>query len=197
MTPIERVSARSKALTILGLVGTPTRSEVRKMFRKLAFERHPDHGKGTPEEFARISDAYHLLFGLAEDDSIPAPANAPRMSRPSVQATETEFGEAVLVACEAVLGQADATCVRHVATQLRRRGRMLTYFVPSNAGKGLNRVAVPTGDLVDTRRIHPQVVDVWSGDLSGNVFQVPAQLCERLFPGARSVQICFGNTTSH
>jgi hypothetical protein len=74
---------------------------------------------------------------------------------------------------------------------------MLTYFVPSGPAKGLNRVAMPAGDLVDSRHIRPQVVDVWSGDLSGNIFQVPAQLCARLFPGARSVQIRFGSTTRH
>ena len=91
MTPIERISARSKALSILGVAGNPTRSELRKAFRKLAFERHPDHGRGTPEEFAKISDAYTLLVDTAVDDIARPVRPAKAVSRPSVQATETEF----------------------------------------------------------------------------------------------------------
>lgn len=197
MTPIERISARSKALAILGLNGNPTKSEVRSVFRKLAFERHPDHGKGSPEEFARISDAYQYLSEIAEDDTAPARKPAPAMSRPSVQGTETAFDGAALDACEAVLGETDTTCARHVATRLFRKGRMLTYFVPSTPAKGLNRIAMPTGDLVDTRHIQPQVIDVWSGDIAGNMFQVSAQACARMFPGARSVQIRFGTPNHH
>lgn len=198
MTPIERISRRSKALEILGLGGNPTKSEVRRVFRKLAFERHPDHGKGTPEEFARISDAYRFLSEIAVEDAAPEQVQAaPTMSRPSVPATETEFPEATLDACERALGESDATCVRHITTRLYRKGRMLTYYVPGAPGKGLNRIALPTGDLVDTRRSEIQVIEVWSGDIAGNVHDVPAQKCARLFPGARSVQIRFGALPRH
>lgn len=197
MTPIERVSARNKALQILGMAGNPTKSELRRTFRKLAFEKHPDHGKGSPEEFSRISDAYHLLAESAEDDLAPAPKASTVVSRPAVRATETQFDEDTLSHCEAVLGESEATEKRHIATRLYRKGRMLTYFVPTAPARGLNRVAMPTGDLVDTRSIRPQIVDVWSGDLAGNVFDVPAQLCARMFPGARNVQIRFGSTTQH
>lgn len=193
MSPIERVAARSQALAILGMAGSPTKSEVRKAFRLLAFERHPDHGKGTPDEFARISDAYHLLSEIAADDPAPEP-RAASVSRPSVRATETEFDCRTLDACRALFGETGKEGAQHVATRLYRKGRMLTYFVPSEPAKGLNHVALVTGELVDTRRADPKVVQVWSGDLSGNTYDVPAQLCAQVFPGARSVQIRFGTT---
>lgn len=198
MTPIERVARRSKALATLGLVGNPTKSEVRRVFRKLAFERHPDHGTGSPEEFARISDAYHFLSETAEDEATSVPKRpAPTVSRPAVQATETEFSESTLDACEAVLGKPDTTFTRHITTRLYRKGRILTYFAPTAPAKGLNRIAIPTGELIDTRRTDIQVLEVWSGDIVGNAYDVPAQACARFFPGARAVQIRFGTITRH
>lgn len=198
MTPIERISRRSKALEVLGLDRNATRSDVRREFRKLAFERHPDHGNGSPEEFARISDAYRYLSETIPEDAAPAPANTPpTMSRPSVQAIETEFSEATLDACEAMLGAPDATCTRHITTRLYRKGRVLTYFVPTAPAKGLNRIALPTGDLVDTRRTEIRVMDIWSGDIGGSIYDVPAQTCARDFPGARAVQIRFRAVTRH
>lgn len=195
MTPIERVSARGKALAILGLEGSPTKSEVRKMFRKLAFEKHPDQGNSTDEEFARISDAYHLLSELAADDAPASPKTS--VSRPAVQPIETEFDAHTLGMCQGLLHEMETFATRHVSTRLYRKGRMLTYFVPTPAGCGLNQIALPTGDLVDARRIQAMSFDVWSGDICGNVFDVPAQQCARFFPGARSVQIRFGDPVHH
>ena len=153
MTPIERVSARSKALAILGLRGNPTKSEVRKIFRKLAFEKHPDQGNSTDEH--------------------------------------------TLDMCHDILDEMEAFATHHLATRLYRKGRMLTYYVPTPAGSGLNQIALPTGDLVDSRRVSVMSYDVWSGDICGNVYDVPAQQCAKLFPGARSVQIRFGDPVHH
>lgn len=196
MTPIERVSARNKALSILGMDGNPTKSELRKAFRKLAFERHPDHGKGTHEEFAQISEAYTFLSDCAEDDTILTTKTA-NCTRPSVQATETEFDHDTLKACEAMFEVDEGSTARQLATRLYRKGRMLTYFVPTAPADGLNQIALPTGDLVDTRRIEPKLIDIWSGEISAGVYNVPAQICARHFPGARSVQIRFGTITRH
>ena len=193
MTPIERVSARSKALSILGLEGNPTKSEVRKVFRKLAFELHPDRGNDTSDEFARVSDAYQLLFETAEDEPAPAATASARVSRPSVRATETEFSEEILNMCQEMAEDDGA----QIATRLYRKGRMLTYFVPREPNDGLTKVVLPTGDLVDSRTMTPQVVDVWSGEISMNQYEVSPQLCAQLFPGARSVQIRFGSVTQH
>ena len=78
-----------------------------------------------------------------------------------------------------------------MSTILHRIGRKLTYFVPTRPANGKNDVVVPTGELVDTRRACPQVVEVDARDISGGVFDVPHELCEALFPGARSVKIHF------
>lgn len=197
MTPIERISARSKALSLLGMTGTPSKSEIRKAFRKLAFEKHPDHGKGSPEEFARISDAYNLLSAGAEDASAPRPRSPSAVSRPELRATETTFDADTVDLCDAHLSEADGNGLDHVATRLYRKGRVLTYYVPTPPAKGQNRVALPTGDLEDTRRIRPRIVDVRHADLVGNAYDVPRHIAAKTFPGARAVQIRFGSVLQH
>lgn len=196
MTPIERISARNKALSLLGVTGNPSKSELRRAFRKLAFEMHPDHGKGTPEQFAQISDAYNFLSETAEDEAAPQPTKIARMARPSVRTTETEFDAETLDACKDRLGDT-GNLARHIATRLVRKGRMLTYIVPTRPADGLNSVALPTGDLVDSRQARPKRLDVWSGDIGSGVYHVPAQVCAHIFPGARSVQIRFGTVSRH
>lgn len=194
MTPIDRLSARSKALSVLGLSGRPTKSELRQVFRKLAFEKHPDQGDGSAEEFAQISDAYRLLSEIVEDDA----RACIHVSRPTVPVTETEFSEEIIELCESVFeGDADLHATRHLATRLYRKGRVLTYFVPTRPANGLNRVALPTGDLVDHRSTQPKCLDIWPGDISAGIYDVPAQTADRIFPGARAVQIRFGDATQH
>ncbi|WP_413717843.1 J domain-containing protein [Silicimonas sp. MF1-12-2] len=191
MTPIERVSVRSKALATLGLQGNPTKSEVRNVFRRLAFEKHPDKCKGADDEFARISEAYQMLFESAEDDT-PKPPSA-SVSRPSVRPVEAVFDEQTIALCRALFEGTHEEASHHVATRLYRKGRMLTYFVPTSVLEGQNKVALPTGDLIDSRRVQTRLVDVHSADLAGNIFDVPAKICAEVFPGARSVQIRFGD----
>lgn len=58
---LEKAQARANALATLGLVGHPDMTEVKAAFKTLAFERHPDRGKSTDEEFAEINAAYMLL----------------------------------------------------------------------------------------------------------------------------------------
>ena len=41
------------------------------------------------------------------------------------------------------------------------------------------------------RRAVPQVVPVPTNEISGGVYNVPGEICDVLFPGARSVQIRF------
>jgi hypothetical protein len=197
MTPIERISSRSKALSLLGITGNPTKTEIRQAFRKLAFEKHPDHGKGSPEEFARISDAYALLSAHAVDALKPVTRPSSPIPRPALRATETRFDADTVDLCDDLLGETGGDGLAHVATRLYRKGRILTYFVPTPPGNDLNRVALPTGDLEDKRRIQPRIVDIWHGDLSGNVYDVPPQIAAQTFPGARAVQIRFGSVVHH
>jgi molecular chaperone DnaJ len=49
---------------VLGLKKSATASEIKKAYRKLARELHPDHNKNNPEAEARfkeVSEAYHVL----------------------------------------------------------------------------------------------------------------------------------------
>ena len=61
MNFFEKAQARAHAQEILGLSGHPDPEEIRAAYKKLAFEKHPDRGDGTAEEFARITTAYALL----------------------------------------------------------------------------------------------------------------------------------------
>ena len=61
MNFFEKAQARAYAQEILGLAGHPDQDEIRAAYKKLAFEKHPDRGQGTADEFARISTAYALL----------------------------------------------------------------------------------------------------------------------------------------
>lgn len=194
MTPIERVSAKSRSLSMLGLTAQATRTDIRKAYKSLAFETHPDRAQGSAETFARVAEAYHYLndnadaLGIAE--AAPRPVRPSRVSRPVVQSCETVFTPDAVEECRASLDTRDPT-PQHVSTQLHRLGRSLTYFVPTPAANGLNRVAVPTGDLVDSRHVHPSVVTLDSQDLTGGVYDVPEHVCASQFPGARSVRIRF------
>ena len=197
MSPIERVSVRSQDLSVLGLTGTPTKSELKKAFRKLALEKHPDHSDTSHEEFAAIADAYRRALDAASDDTSAEKSSSPNIKRPSVRTTETLFPEQDLDACKWAMADTDAGGARHVATRLERKGRVLIYVVPTQPEKGLNSVGVPTGDLVDNRRLESTVLQIWSGDIKAGTYFLPAQKCAVLFPGARSVQIRFGEVTRH
>lgn len=191
MTPIERVSIKGRALSTLGLGGHATMADIRSAYRHLAFENHPDRNNGDSEAFTAISEAYHYLVDNADDLGItPIPAKPRRVSRPAIQAVETQFSEDTLAECQASL--ADTTdASQHVSTQLYRKGRNLTYFVPTAMAQGENQVALPTGELIDGRRAHARVISVNTRDTSAGLYEVPAHLCAQHFPGARSVQIRF------
>ncbi len=61
MNFFEKAQARAYAQEVLGLSGHPDHDDIRAAYKKLAFEKHPDRGTGTADEFARISAAYTLL----------------------------------------------------------------------------------------------------------------------------------------
>lgn len=192
MTPIERISEKSQALSILELPTSASLGDIRTTYKKLALEKHPDHGTGTSEEFSEITDAYKFLKANANELGIvdrPQRVTS-QMMRPSVKPTETAFSDDIIEECKACIdGIEDES--HHVSTILHRIGRQLTYFVPTIPANGNNEVVVPTGELVDTRHACPQVVPVDTREMSGGVYSVPRELCEDLFPGARSVKIRF------
>ena len=192
MTPIERLSEKSQALSALGVSKSATIVDIRAAYKRRALEVHPDHGNGSDEEFSTVSQAYHFLKDNAEELGILDSPLRPRpvSRRPSVRPCETQFSDDILAECRACLDDETDTS-SHVSTMLHRIGRQLTYFVPAAPSNGMNKVAVPTGEIVDSRRAVPQVVPVPTNEISGGVYNVPGEICDVLFPGARSVQIRF------
>lgn len=192
MTPIQRISEKSQALDVLSLSKHATTADIRAAYKRLVHEKHPDHGRGTSDELAEITEAYSFLKENAEelgirDRRVTSQSINPR---PSVKPTETAFSDDILAECQSVLPE-DSERAQHISTMLHRMGRKLTYFVPTAPANGANDVVVPTGELVDTRSAHPRIVPVQTNDILAGVYEVPRDVCDDLFPGARSVKIKF------
>jgi curved DNA-binding protein CbpA len=45
----------------LGISKTASSEEIKKAYRRLAHEHHPDKGKGDPDKFKQINEAYQIL----------------------------------------------------------------------------------------------------------------------------------------
>lgn len=191
------VSGRTDALRTLGLRPRASAADVRSAFRRLAFETHPDRQKGHEDEFAKIREAYEMLKN-GDEASAAAPA------RPSLEARVSEVSDAMRAACRALLdegapaleaperGDGPLDARDHVPHAIRRQGRQVSYLVPTPLAKGSNRVAVPVGDLLDPRRVTSKLVRVNSARPGPGRVEVPDDVREELFPGARSVSIEFG-----
>lgn len=55
-----------QAFSVLGITGSITKAELKKLYRKLAKEHHPDVG-GTQENFNNVAEAYNLLNSITGD----------------------------------------------------------------------------------------------------------------------------------
>ena len=71
MTTYQPLAGPFDALSILGMSGNPTKAEIKRVFRKLALEMHPDRGVTSHEEFAKINDAYREALDHAEKGAAP------------------------------------------------------------------------------------------------------------------------------
>ena len=195
MSPIDRISLRSKAFAVLGVPPHASHDEIRKAYRDLAFRKHPDQHPECASEFARITEAYRTICENADDLGLTTPrkpANRPGApARPSVAPSETVFDEATLAECRAVLDATTEPGARHVATRLYRRGRTLTYFVDGAVRPGQNTVVVPTGMILDARRVVPRLIAFESREAPGGTYEMPTRTCAEHFPGIRSLSIRF------
>ena len=203
MSPIDRVALRSQAFGILGIPANSTKADIRRAYKKLAKEKHPDQHPECGTEFAQITEAYQALREHADElkldecanDPASAPTSSPvtprRVSRPNLKATESEFTEAEREECQALLNGYDGGDGRYVANAVYRVGRKLTFLVRFPMAKGTNLVAVPTGMLHDSRRVMPQLLSFHSRDAVGGFYEMPENDCAERFPGARQVQIRF------
>lgn len=198
-----------------------TDREIKSAYHAKVKEKHPDRCGGLAAEFMLISNAYEYLSGEAshfdptlgtervaakaankperpvsrtERPSMDfAPSQRPRsqtmsrpISKPAVQVTKMELSKDVLSACKELL-DGDGL----LATHQERSGRKLSYYVPVRLLNIINKVAVPTGDLVDARRVKPTLLEINARDIKDGAYQVPQDVMAEQFPGARSVEIRF------
>lgn len=203
MSPIDRLASRNQAFEVLGVSGSPTRADIRKAYRDLAFKKHPDQHPECGNEFSRITEAYRYICDHAEELGIvdaPEPeqvaneAVAPRrVSRPAIKPSEREFDGKTMSECETYLDQCEFEGTAHIASSVYRMGRNLTYFVRTPLAKGSNAVVLPTGMLEDTRKTLPKMIVFDQRDAPGGYFEMPSEVCAEHFPGARQIQIRFAS----
>lgn len=48
--------------SLLGVKSDSTKDQIKKAYRKLSKEHHPDHNQGNDEQFKKINEAYHTLM---------------------------------------------------------------------------------------------------------------------------------------
>jgi hypothetical protein len=199
-SPIEKLRARSDAYAMLGLHEDAGPGEIHAAWRRVAFEVHPDRNGGDPAAFERAKAAYDLIAPSAARAGGGASAGARAGARPRVTTRYAPLSPEAIEACRALLREAEGgrpadpcamTATDHVPEAIRRHGRSLTYLVPTVLTAGVNRVALPTAVLEDPRRVNPRVLTVRAARSGAGEVRVPDRQRERLFPGARSVQIRF------
>jgi len=205
MSPLERVQARTAALEALGLEGSASSREIRKAWKRVAFETHPDRSAGETAAFLRAKTAFEYLGGSektfgASDPGEPALHAVPTAMtglnelRPSVVVrTEKLSNDDIKASWELLYEEPADSATDHVVEVIQRMGRSLTYVVPSPAASGLNRVALPAAILSGYRRkICPTVVSFELADAKIDQFLVPEKMRLDIFPGAWNVCIRFG-----
>ena len=197
MTTYQPLAGPFEALSILGMSGNPTKAEIKRVFRKLALEKHPDRGVTSHEEFAKINDAYREALDHAENNAAPVRPSRHKVGRPAVKTSEREFSDAALRACRRALDEAQSAGGRQFATKLVQRGSVLTFVVPGTASIGFNQIALPIEGGESTSRPSAIVLEFWSGDIRDGVYDIPADLCAKTFPDARGAKVRFGTFTHH
>ena len=211
MTPIERAQAVAHAQEILGVATHATETELRRAWKKLVFEMHPDRGQGTSQELANINAAFNLLCNRSRQPSLKSASDnvAPTRktdrtgvkptrvrSRPCANSKVSLLTELVVARCRRALEDGRASQADHVPSAIRRSGREIEYIVESPLAKGVNRIALPICDYRGTRKQTTRRITFTASTDGAGTFAIPEQLRRDLFPGAREVTIRFAKSCS-
>ena len=191
MTPIERVRAKANAAATLNVSASATREELRKAWKKAAFQYHPDQTGGDIAAFREVETAYRMLNGDIEPDAV-RPRTRVTPSRPASKGYTTEIPDDVLTRFEGVLRAHNMT--GKVSHRLRVAGKHLTYFVKKEMVEGETHLVlakVGTGDKRNSYK--PWVVNVAALTQTDSGFAVPRNLLETRFPDVASVNVRVGD----
>ena len=196
MTPIDRVRARYKAKSLLGVSEGATQEEIHRAYKRQAFSHHPDREDGSDADLQSINAAYELLKSEAPAEKKARyggvrPARVP--SRPTIQTTLSMIDEVTQARSRAVLEETkDGESKDHVATTVRKEGRKLTFLMSTRLAKGRNRVAVPSDLLASRRSQNTKVITFRTTNDGRGQIRVPDECRKMDFPGAHEIVLQFG-----
>lgn len=207
MSSISSTSNLRDALSVLGLGRDASWSEIEAAWKQRIFAAHPDRNAGRCDEFVRINEAYSTLkatsksmFSRSESSRRPWPVREPEPkvhpsrpipSRRRISERNDALSEAEQRMCAERLDEVDAPGAKHVPHMIRRRGRQMTYLIRSPLEAGVNHVAMPSGQLVDSRKVKAVYLPYESASAGGHVLEVTEPTLGELFPGASAVTLEF------
>ncbi len=202
MEHVDEFKARKDALADLGLDPDADSEDIRDAWRRIAFHAHPDHTGGDSTNFARAKAAYDYLrkkgYTAKEADTGPRKPKRPRLRKRIIELAPED-----IATCQAMLDpgralphlsqqdESNYVASDHVPDAVGCYGRHLTYFVTTPVCQGANRVALPTSVLSASRNTETEVLSFQSNDKGAGEVVIPDTICERKFPGAKSVRIRF------
>lgn len=211
MSFVERVNSLADARGVLGVGPQASIDDIRGAWKRVAFRTHPDRNGGRRADFDRAGAAYALLLGetkAAAPDAEPAQAE---LRRPRAEARAERLSDEAVAACARLLDQparfpgaaprpdfvhleqdtAEAPVADHVPMAVERRGRDMVFVVAAALGEGVNRVAIPSAEFLDRRKIVPRIVVFRAPRSGAGVVVIPDEVLQKVVPGARSVKIRF------
>ena len=202
MSPIQKARAVSEAQITLGVSVDASEREIHNAWKRLAFELHPDRGGNDGGALAKVNAAYSLLkkrgmqcVANSNTASNPGPQSRTRPIRPrsviqSMPIKVSKIDPETRTACIELVKNEPAGH-GHVADEIERVGRKVTFIVHSELAEGVNRVAVPIPDFGDGRKPTQTSVAFRSSKAGPGTLDLPASIKDKVFPGTTSVRFRF------
>ena len=173
--PVSEPLSRGQALRILALGSTAGREDVKRAYRQLAREHHPDHG-GDPDRFQQVTRAFERLVaddtparepqvarGRPSRSAYVAPAPAPDLQTIDWDTTIPEIGDTLSRDGLAVLLAAGRTHpLAPVAATSRSPGSRLNRFAPHLAGNSTAELTIVPDRDDRQRPVAAVQVRAWS-----------------------------------